>query len=188
VLDFGGVVVYILVDNNVNIMNISFRKLESKDLSDHVRWFNDPEVSQYLGEQIRNGTTLEKQKKWFSSASKDNASKTFVIEVDKKPVGNVSLIEINNIDKNAGVSVFIGEKEYWGKGVAKKALEFIIDQGFTNIDIHKLWIHVFEPNKRAIKFYKKTGFIQEGYHTEMVRIDDKYYDEIFMSMTNPNHK
>lgn len=69
----------------------------------------------------------------------------------------------------------------------QKALEFIANYGFKKLKMHKIRLHVYSPNIRAIKLYEKFGFVKEGHHTEMVRIDGKYYDEIFMSLKNPKN-
>ncbi|MCX6812787.1 MAG: GNAT family N-acetyltransferase [Candidatus Berkelbacteria bacterium] len=100
-------------------MKITYRPVTKNDLPDRVRWFNDLEISQFLGDIVRSGTTLAKQKKWFEKILKEKNRKDFVIEVDGKPVGGVALLEINKIDKNAGIFIFVGEKRFWGKGVAK---------------------------------------------------------------------
>ena len=167
-------------------MKILFRPLTRLDLPDRVRWFSDPEVSMFLGDSVRNGTTLQQQRKWFKKQKDSKGSSFFVIEVDKKPVGNIALIEINKIDKNAGVFIVIGEKEYWGCGVSQKALEYITKYGFRKLLLHKIWLQVYEPNIAAIKCYEKFGFEIEGEHTEMVRLDDEYFSEIFMGLVNPD--
>lgn len=152
---------------------------------DRVRWFADPEIAQFLGEQVRNGTTLAKQRDWFKKNQAKKDRRMFVIEVDKKPVGHVSLVEINQVDSNAGIFIAIGDKNYWGKGVATDALKFITDYGFKKLKLHKIWLHVYSPNARAIRCYEKFGFKVEGRHTEMVKLNNEYHDELFMSLTNP---
>jgi len=167
-------------------MKISFRPLTRLDLPDRVRWFSDPEISQFLGDSVRGGTTLQKQRKWFKKQKESKDSSFFVIEVDKKSVGNIGLIEINKADKNAGVFIVIGEKDYWGAGVSKRALEYITMYGFKKIRLHKIWLQVYEPNIAAIRCYEKFGFKEEGVHSEMTLIDGEFFNEIFMGLLNPD--
>ncbi len=159
-----------------------------KDLAYRVDWFENSEIRRYLGPSVRNGTTLEKQKKWFQKLQKDNKCKFFVIKVDKKPIGNVSLGEISKIDKNASIFIVIGDKDYWGKGVAPDALKYITDYGFNELKLHKIYLYVIPSNVRAVRCYEKFGFIKEAVHTEMSKIDGKFHDEIFMSLTNPKEE
>lgn len=169
-------------------MKITYRSIEESDLEDRVRWFNDPEVGRYISNSYRNGTTLKKQQDWYQKHLGSKTRKTFVILADGKPVGNVALLEISKIDRNAGIFIAIGDKNYWGQGIAKQALEFITDYGFKKQKLHKIWLHVYELNQRAIGLYKKFGFAEEGRHKEMIFIDNKFSDEIFMSLINPEEK
>lgn len=168
--------------------DITFRELEEKDLPDRVRWFNQKEVSQYLGSQVRHGTTLEKQKEWFARFMKIDDRKMYVILYDGKPVGNVALTDISKKDRNAGLFIVIGETNHHRRGIGTKATEFILDYGFGELNLHKIWLHVFSPNVGAIKLYEKCGFKVEGRLKEMLKIDGKYHDEIVMAKFNPKEK
>lgn len=169
-------------------MKITYRPLEESDLADRVRWFNDPEVGQYIGSDFRDGTTLKKQREWYQKNLGNKNRKTFVILADGKPVGNVALLKINKINRNAGIFIAIGDKKYWGCGIAKQALQFIINYGFKKLKLHKIWLHVYELNQKAIGLYKKFGFVEEGHYSDMILIDGKFSDEIFMSLINPDEK
>lgn len=168
--------------------NITFRPLEEKDLPDRVRWFNQKEISQYLGPEIRNGTTLKKQKEWFLRFKKLGDREMFVIECNGTPIGNVALTDISKEDSNAGIFIVIGEKDFHGKGIGEKAVQYIVDLGFNKLHLHKIWLYVGEPNIAAQNLYLKFGFQEEGRLKEMWKIDGKYYDEIVMALFNPNEK
>ena len=167
-------------------MKVKFRPLTKLDLADRVRWFNDPDVSQFLGSPIREGTNLSEQKKWFSKYKNDESRKLFVIEADRKPVGNIGLIEIDRKDKNAGLFIFIGEKDFWSQGIAKQAIQYILNYGFKKLWMHKIWLCVCALNERAIRLYEGVGFEVEGRHSDMYKIDGRYYNELFMSLINPD--
>lgn len=166
----------------------TFRQLEEKDLPDRVRWFNNKEITQYLGPSVKDGTTLEKQTEWFEHYRQGDDRKMFVIEHDGKPVGNVGLTDISKTDLNAGIFIFVGEQGYQGKGIGQEAIKFILDLGFNDLILHKIWLYVCELNEAAIALYRKTGFEQEGRLKDMWRIDGKYYDEIVMAKFNPKDK
>lgn len=152
---------------------------------DRVRWFSNPEVRQYLGNPVRHGTSMEEQNKWFEKEESSSDRAMFTILVNDKVVGNVGLSEIDETDKNAGIFVVIGDKNYWRQGIATEAVKFIIDHGFNKLKLHKLWLHVYEPNTAAIKLYEKLGFSSEGCLKEMALIDGKFVNEITMGMINP---
>lgn len=167
--------------------DITFRPLENRDLPDRVRWFNKKEVSQYLGSEIRQGTTLKKQQEWFKRFTKKDDRKMFTIECDGEPVGNVALTDISKTDCNAGLFIAI-DSEFHGKGIGQKAVKYILDIAFRELHLHKVWLYVIELNKSAIKLYEKCDFKREGILKEMWKINGKYYDEIVMAIFNPNEK
>jgi LEA14-like dessication related protein len=78
-----------------------FKKLTIKDLPYRMKWLNDPEINKHLGARVRTGTDEEFHKKWFENYIEDESREIFTIEVDCKPVGQVGLIDINLLDKNA---------------------------------------------------------------------------------------
>lgn len=168
--------------------NITFRKLEEKDLPDRVRWFSQKEIGQYLNSQFRLGTTLEKQQEWYARFIKRDDIEMYVIECDGVPVGNVALTDISKTDSNAGLFIVVGDKDYQSKGIGTKAVNFVIDRGFNELGLHKIWLYVCAENVNAIKLYDKCGFAQEGLLKDMWKIEGKYYDEVVMAVFNPKDK
>ena len=166
---------------------ITFRPIEKRDLPDRVRWFNKIEVSRYLNSNLRKGTSLEEQQEWYARFLKKDDIKMFTIESDGKPVGNVALTNISENDSNAGLFIAI-DSAYFGKGIGTKAIQFILDYGFNQLGLHKIWLYVCAENKPAIKLYEKCGFKEEGCLKDMLKIEDKFYDEIVMAILNPTEK
>jgi RimJ/RimL family protein N-acetyltransferase len=163
-------------------MKITYRPIKLEDLHLRVKWYNNPQINKYLGEQIRNGTTLKNQKEWFEGYQKDKERKVFIIEAGKKPIGFVGFIEVKKIDRNAHIIIVIGEDEYRGKGMGKQALKFITDYGFKKLNLHKIYLHVYSPNIAAIKCYESFGFKKEAMLKEQAFINNQFCDEIVMSL------
>ena len=164
---------------------ITFRPLTEKDLEDRVRWLKDKEICRYLGNETREHGTLKAQEAWFKRCRKLGDHKTFVIEVDGKPVGNIALTDISPINMNGGLFIMIGEKDYHRKGIGTEATNFITDFAFKELGLHQVWLYVCEENLPAIKLYEKCGFEKEGLLRDMWKIKGKYYGEIVMVKFNP---
>ncbi|MFW9940088.1 MAG: GNAT family N-acetyltransferase [Candidatus Thorarchaeota archaeon] len=155
------------------------------DLS--CKWTNDPEIRHYS----RNAwpTTLEEVKKWFEPSS-DQGIKDFIVfniyhKKDKKPIGIVGFNRINWLNRNANTFWTIGEKEYWGRGLAVEASKILITYGFTELNLHKLYAGIFTPNKRSLRVAEKMGFKKEAVLKEDLYVDGTYVDtHIFSIMKN----
>ncbi|MBL7701145.1 MAG: GNAT family N-acetyltransferase [Ferruginibacter sp.] len=53
-------------------------------------------------------------------------------------------------------------KEYQGKGIAQKLMDFFLEFAVVN-KYEAVWLGVWEHNLRAQKFYEKYGFINSGF-------------------------
>ena len=99
---------------------------------------------------------------------------------DNKPIGIVSLLDIDWLNRKAKVSINIGESEYWGKGLAVETLKLLFEYAFVDLNLHKLYAGIYTPNLRSKRVFEKLGLQHEATLKEEVYVDGKYYDaEIF---------
>ena len=61
-------------------------------------------------------------------------------EVAKNNIDNI----VMPLGKMPEMGVLIGDKDYWGKGIAKDACSLVLDYGFKNLNLRKLFLDVFE--------------------------------------------
>ncbi|MDQ0208662.1 GNAT family N-acetyltransferase [Alkalicoccobacillus murimartini] len=73
-------------------------------------------------------------------------------------------------------------KEFQGKGLGKYLIEKAIMTA-TDLNKKKIWLGVWEENKKAIRFYHKIGFLQTGTHSFYMG-DDEQIDLIMMKVLN----
>lgn len=81
------------------------------------------------------------------------------IELDNKPIGVCGLKKITSED--AEYWGYIGVKEYWGKGIGKFIINYLIGIAKEK-SLKSIYLHVVESNIRAIKLYVKIGFEVEN--------------------------
>lgn len=167
---------------------IRFRAIEKEDLPYFVKWLNDPEVRQGLSLLVP--LSLAEEEDWFEGVLKRSPfERPLAIEIQPDPkkedwvfVGNCGLIAIDWQNRSAEIGIHIGEKEYWDQGFGTKSMRLMLKHGFNNLNLHRLWLRVFEINQRAIRSYEKAGFIQEGKFRQAQYLDGKYVDVMIMSM------
>ena len=71
-------------------------------------------------------------------------------------VGNVYLTGITK-DK-ADYHIFIGERNYWGKGVAREASKQILEHALSVLRLKRVELRVRKENCRAVSLYTSLGF------------------------------
>lgn len=108
-------------------MDIHIRPITIEDAQTSVKWRNIPELWVHTKFKANREITLEDEINWVKKVTNDPTSVRFAIIADDTYVGNIYLTDIGN--KSADYHIFIGDKNYWGKGVARVASVQIIDYG-----------------------------------------------------------
>ncbi len=172
---------------------IRFRAPEKSDLPIFVRWLNDPEVRR--GILIHNPLSLSEEEGWYERMlSRPPEQHVMVIEL--KGVGEESGAEnwqmigtcaFDRIDwqaRSAEFGILIGEKQYWNQGYGSEAVRLLSRHGFGALNLHRIYLHVFANNPRAIRAYQKAGFTEEGRERQAEFMDGQFIDVIRMSLLN----
>ena len=140
-------------------MRVSIRPLQESDAYTSYMWRNDPEVFKYTGNVYKNTITLEFELEWIRRVIQNEKEYRCAILVDGEYVGNIYLTDI--IKTTANYHIFIGNKNFWGKGVARRASELILEYAFDILKLEEVYLRVKRENDRALLLYKSLGFIIE---------------------------
>jgi len=158
--------------------NVRLRQIEASDLLKLRNWRNSPCIRAYTrGYRPLN---MLNQTNWLESLSADQLNIMFAIEkkFDRELIGCCGLTNINWKEGHGEVSIYIGEKKWQSKGYASDALRLLLEYGFKELRLHRIYGIIFEYNDASIKFFEKNGFEFEGRHREARFWDGKFYDEL----------
>lgn len=160
---------------------VRLRAIERGDIPAFVRWFNDPEVTQYL--QMYMPMSYAQEERWFDAHLDDHQRQVFGIEtLDGRLIGNVGLENIEWKDRKCVLGIVIGEKEYWGQGYGTDAIKTLLGFAFAHMNLHRVMLSVWDYNVRAQRCYVKCGFQQEGRLRQARYYNGAYHDEIVMGV------
>lgn len=143
---------------------LNLRDLCAEDANDtYARWMNDPEVTRYTENRER-CHTYESLLNYIQimSDSPYNLFLAIVAKESKRHIGNIKLGSINPIHLTADIGIIIGEKDYWGQGLASEAINLLAEYAFDVIGLYKLTAGAYTINKGSIRAFKKSGFKIEG--------------------------
>lgn len=152
---------------------IKLRKLDLKDAPFMLEWMHDEESKLIFQNDFASMT--EEKVVNFISNSNDEKNKHFAIVDDKDDeyLGTISLKNIDMKNKNAEYAISTRKKAR-GIGCNKIATELMIKYGFEELGLHKIYLNVLSTNTRAIKFYKKCGFVYEGTFKDYLLINGEF--------------
>ncbi len=167
---------------------IRLRHVEREDLPRFVDWLNDPEVRQGLAMHLPISQVEEEQ--WFENILKrDNDERPLVIEVKGQDgwtmIGNSGFFNIDWRNRCAELGIFIGNKTFWNQGYGTETMGLLLHHGFTTLNLHRIFLRVYEENPRAVRAYEKAGFVREGCMRQAEFRDGKYLDVLLMSVLRP---
>lgn len=161
---------------------IILRKLEEEDLLRMLEWINDSEIAYLVG--IDQPISRDEQKKWYQGLLEDQTKRVFAIEFkeDKKHIGNISLDTIDWRNRNARLTIFIGEKSLRNQGIGHDVLSTFLNYCFNHLNLNRIYLLVHEDNQPAIRLYEKCGFKKEGLLRNHEYYYGKYINKIVMGL------
>ncbi len=153
-------------------------------LPKYVEWLNDWEVSQFLAPGVPFPMSPEDETDWFENRRKREGNYVFaILTLDKNQViGNCGLHNVDLKNRAAVFGIFIGDKNYWGKGYGTDATRTIVRYGFEQLGLNHIELWVYDFNPRAIRAYEKAGFKREGVRRQGLYRNGKFHDEIMMGI------
>lgn len=159
---------------------VRLRAPERGDLPTFVRWFNDPEATQFL---LRGPPMcLEEEERWYADLIK-REDKVFCIEtVEGKLIGNICIIHIDWTNRKAEIGVMIGEKDHWDRGFGTEAISLLLEYAFEELNLERISLYCDETNLRAQRCYQKCGFQVEGKHRHHRLRNGVFIDDVVMSI------
>jgi len=162
--------------------SVLLRPVKRSDISYFLKWFNDPEIVQYVGLYLP--MTEMYEEKFIEELGTTRARSDVILVIEAvegdstKPIGNCGLHQINPKDCNALFGIVIGEKDYWSKGYGLEAARLLIDYGFQQLNLHRISSYAFAFNERSIKLHKKLGFREEGRLRQATFKNGQYHDHV----------
>ncbi len=142
-------------------VGFNLRLLGAEDLATTLAWRNREDIRRhFIKSEI---ISLQQHLSWWEEYCTRDNDFVFVIEETEKlnrPVGQVSLY---NIDLKKGEAEYgrlmIGDSKARGRGLARRATEFLLTWAFNSLEIKRIYLRVLKDNTIAINRYRRFGFI-----------------------------
>lgn len=157
------------------------RKIKEEDLELVMRWRMSEEVTKYMYTDPQ--LTLEGQKIWLSHIKSNwERMKYWIIEVENKSVGVLSINDIDSINEKASWAYYLGDTSMRGKGLGKILECNIYDYVFYHLNLNKLCCEVFEFNEKVIKIHERFGAKIEGKLYEHIKKNGQFHNVVTMGI------
>lgn len=166
------------------MIKIRLRALSQADIEKTLNWHNQEDISDfYSGHPFP--VNIEMEQKWYEKILVSNFPITvFGIEHIEtlSLIGITVLKDIGLINRSAEFAIYIGDKNFRGKGLSSEATIETLRFAFYKLGLNRVSLKVQEENEAAIKLYTAVGFIKEGIFRNSVFKNNSFKNEVLMAI------
>jgi RimJ/RimL family protein N-acetyltransferase len=101
-------------------------------------------------------------------------------------IGNCGLCDIDISRQKAQLWIYLGE--VFGQGAGTIAVTQLLNRGFGALGLERIYLRVVASNQRALHFYQKLGFVEEGRFRRDTLVDGRPMDAICMSILKSEYQ
>lgn len=149
-------------------------------------WNQDTELTRLMDTRARLHS-IKAIKEFFEKETLEPspASHYFSIRAldDDRLLGDINFDVINSWgSRDAFVGIGIGSRADWGRGYGTDAMNIGLRFVFTELNLRRVTLTVFEYNPRAVRSYEKAGFKLEGRMRGALLKDGTRWDMLYMGI------
>jgi RimJ/RimL family protein N-acetyltransferase len=162
---------------------VTLRRHVPQNVAAFRRWYADPEIAR-LARYQQTPMRPEEIERFFAArvVGPDALAMAVHERATGRLIGTCAFSQLDGDNGSALYHITIGESDAWGRGYGTEATQLMIDHAFGTLGLHRIALFVFEFNVRAIRAYKRCGFVIEGRSRESIWRDGRWWDELAMSI------
>ena len=165
---------------------IRLRPMTLEDATErYLAWTQDPETMKFLETQP-NSYTVTQLREYVKKVLEDPRNHFFAIEdhAGGAHIGNIKLGPVDENNRVGDIGLLIGDKDFWGRGVATESIQLLVQHAFTDLKLHKVTAGAYIEHIASIKAFRKVGFIIEGIRHSHYQRNNNYKDAVLMAYWN----
>ncbi len=105
-------------------------------------------------------------------------SHDFIVEHQGRVIGKAGCYQLPEIG-------FILHPDYWGRGLAREALEAVVASVFANYPIPTIIADVDPRNAGSLAVLTRLGFIETGRAERTLLVADTWCDSVYLALDRP---
>ncbi|TNE61034.1 MAG: N-acetyltransferase [Bacteroidetes bacterium] len=159
-------------------MEFTLRPWKEDDLESLVLYANNPKIAANLRDMFPHPYTETDGRGFIERATGHQPNNVLAIDVEGQAVGAIGIHPQTDIyRKNAEMGYWLAEP-LWGNGIMTRAVVRMVDYGFKNWDITRIFAVPFETNTGSQMVLEKAGFILEARFEKTIYKNGQFLDEL----------
>ncbi len=128
--------------------------LEEKHVRDFLSWTDYDDPLFFMYNFLEDEDTVGD---WFRWKTKSRRDRYFAILMEGRAAGYMGLKGISRISRSAELGIILDRAVIDG-GVGRAAITWLLNHGFFNLNLERIFLEVLPWNGRAIHLYESLGF------------------------------
>lgn len=151
------------------------------------RWGRDSKYWRLLASDPARLHTVKGTKEWLDKDLEKDPPVNLIFEIhtldSDQLIGETGFDGIRWRHGDTFIGIGLGERDAWGNGYGTDAMRVMLRYAFTELNLYRVSLDVFEYNPRAIRSYEKAGFKLEGRLRQFMLREGRRWDLLFMGIT-----
>ena len=163
---------------------VILREQRPEDAGFFAYWFNRPEIMFQCGFTEPTDEAQERVRILRDHRSEDSVWFT-VTDPDGRILGETGLLRMFPAWHQTDLTIILPDPATQRKGCGTEAITLLLDLAFGEYDMHRVSIGVVGQNRKALAFYRRIGFRQEGILEDGYFYHNEYSDFIMLRILRP---
>ena len=165
---------------------VTLRDLTHDDITDrYLSWFRDDTVTQFLSARnLQRADVIA-----YMDEGRRSGQYHMLALCDAATSLHIGNVKVGPIDREHGTSdlvTVIGDRSFWGKGLATEAIALASQVAFKHFGVRKLCGSIIGNNVGSVKSYTRGGWHVDCVRKAQYLVDGVLQDEIFVGCFNPD--
>jgi len=171
---------------------IYLRALEPDDYLTSYKWRNDHELIKGYS-SIPRFVSNETERKWVLRVIEESETGislylSILLKETNSLIGYISLINIDNHNRDCYLTILIGNRDYLRKGCAEEASILLLNYAFKELGMNRVSANIISFNLASVNLFEKLGFIKEGIKRNAIFRSGKYHDLFLYGILNEDFR
>jgi RimJ/RimL family protein N-acetyltransferase len=169
----------------IRTSRLTLRPVTLDDLDDVHRYQSRADVARWmLGAEPR--TREESRASVLAMAGEvalraENDCLTLAVVTDAGVIGTVELVWRSQVERTAELG-FVFHPDHWGRGLATEAATAVLDWGFTEFGLHRIYARCHGRNDASARLMARLGMRREARHVESYLFRGEWADRLVFAV------
>ena len=142
-----------------------------------MKYWSDPPIASI------DDAKIVLQKDTESDERGDSMCWAVMLDGHETMIGKCILFQFSQANRRAEIG-YILNREYWGQGLMRQALEAVIDFAFTTLELHRIEADVDADNGASLAILERLGFKREGLFKDRWNVYGEWQDSVMLGLLN----